>query len=145
MQLLNSIRDELESKYTQKPQLSCSHPLSKWFPFPVQKSSVTGYETNASVPRHGPSVCNVGKARIKSNWYGQGQDQGKSQGMGVAWALARVWVWACEMACSHVLGRETPTLDSINAINSPRNIFWGTVRLRMGSLNEVKALITQGL
>ncbi|KAL9128424.1 MAG: hypothetical protein Q9175_007527, partial [Cornicularia normoerica] len=25
--LLNSIRDELESKYTQKPQLSCSHPL----------------------------------------------------------------------------------------------------------------------
>lgn len=27
--LLNSIRDELESKYTQKPQLSCSHPLSK--------------------------------------------------------------------------------------------------------------------
>lgn len=29
VQLLNSIRDELESKYTQKPQLSCSHPLSK--------------------------------------------------------------------------------------------------------------------
>lgn len=28
VQLLNSIRDELESKYTQKPQLSCSHPLS---------------------------------------------------------------------------------------------------------------------
>ena len=27
--LLNSIREELESKYTQKPQLSCSHPLSK--------------------------------------------------------------------------------------------------------------------
>ena len=27
--LLNSIRDELESRYTQKPQLSCSHPLSK--------------------------------------------------------------------------------------------------------------------
>ena len=27
--LLNSIRDELESKYTQKPQLSCSHPLGK--------------------------------------------------------------------------------------------------------------------
>lgn len=30
--LLNSIRDELESKYTQKPQLSCSHPLSKQDP-----------------------------------------------------------------------------------------------------------------
>lgn len=26
VQLLNSIRDELEAKYTQKPQLSCSHP-----------------------------------------------------------------------------------------------------------------------
>lgn len=30
VQLLNSIRDELATKYTQKPQLSCSHPLSKW-------------------------------------------------------------------------------------------------------------------
>lgn len=29
VQLLNSIRDELDGKYTQKPQLSCSHPLSK--------------------------------------------------------------------------------------------------------------------
>ena len=29
VQLLNSIRDELVTKYTQKPQLSCSHPLSK--------------------------------------------------------------------------------------------------------------------
>ncbi|OBT63217.1 hypothetical protein VE03_07776 [Pseudogymnoascus sp. 23342-1-I1] len=27
IQLLNSIRDILETKYTQKPQLSCSHPL----------------------------------------------------------------------------------------------------------------------
>jgi len=27
VQLLNSIRDELEGRYTQKPQLSCSHPL----------------------------------------------------------------------------------------------------------------------
>ncbi|EMF08947.1 Peptidase_C14-domain-containing protein [Sphaerulina musiva SO2202] len=27
VQLLNSIRDELEAKYSQKPQLSCSHPL----------------------------------------------------------------------------------------------------------------------
>ncbi|KAB2580972.1 Metacaspase-1A [Lasiodiplodia hormozganensis] len=27
VQLLNSIRDELEGKYSQKPQLSCSHPL----------------------------------------------------------------------------------------------------------------------
>lgn len=29
VQLLNSIRDELATKYTQKPQLSCSHPLSE--------------------------------------------------------------------------------------------------------------------
>lgn len=28
VQLLNSIRDELASRYTQKPQLSCSHPLN---------------------------------------------------------------------------------------------------------------------
>ena len=28
LQLLNSIRDELAQKYDQKPQLSCSHPLS---------------------------------------------------------------------------------------------------------------------
>jgi hypothetical protein len=32
VQLLNSIRDELEGKYDQKPQLSCSHPLSKSSP-----------------------------------------------------------------------------------------------------------------
>lgn len=29
VQLLNSIRDELEPRYSQKPQLSCSHPLSR--------------------------------------------------------------------------------------------------------------------
>ncbi|KAI0121652.1 caspase domain-containing protein [Xylariales sp. AK1849] len=29
VQLLNSIRDELSTRYTQKPQLSCSHPLSQ--------------------------------------------------------------------------------------------------------------------
>ncbi len=27
VQLLNSIRDVLQTKYSQKPQLSCSHPL----------------------------------------------------------------------------------------------------------------------
>lgn len=31
VQLLNSIRDVLETKYTQKPQLSCSHPLGGFF------------------------------------------------------------------------------------------------------------------
>jgi hypothetical protein len=34
VQLLNSIRDELASKYTQKPQLSCSHPLGRRNPRP---------------------------------------------------------------------------------------------------------------
>lgn len=28
VQLFNAIRDELEGKYGQKPQLSCSHPLN---------------------------------------------------------------------------------------------------------------------
>lgn len=28
VQLLNSIRDELDGKFSQKPQLSCSHPLN---------------------------------------------------------------------------------------------------------------------
>lgn len=31
VQLLNSIRDELSSRYTQKPQLSCSHPLGRQY------------------------------------------------------------------------------------------------------------------
>jgi hypothetical protein len=30
VQLLNSIRTELQGKYDQKPQLSCSHPLGKF-------------------------------------------------------------------------------------------------------------------
>lgn len=29
VQLLNSIRDELATRYSQKPQLSCSHPLGQ--------------------------------------------------------------------------------------------------------------------
>lgn len=30
VELLNSIRDELEGRYSQKPQLSCSHPLGEF-------------------------------------------------------------------------------------------------------------------
>lgn len=30
VQLLNSIRDELQTRYSQKPQLSCSHPLGRF-------------------------------------------------------------------------------------------------------------------
>ncbi|KAG6278474.1 hypothetical protein E4U47_005532 [Claviceps purpurea] len=40
VQLLNSIRDELATKYTQKPQLSCSHPLS--IPHQVQVYPTSG-------------------------------------------------------------------------------------------------------
>jgi mRNA-degrading endonuclease YafQ of YafQ-DinJ toxin-antitoxin module len=29
VELLNSVRDVLQSKYEQKPQLSCSHPLGE--------------------------------------------------------------------------------------------------------------------
>ncbi|GAB7361375.1 hypothetical protein MBLNU230_g1430t1 [Neophaeotheca triangularis] len=32
VQLLNSLRDELDGKYEQKPQLSCSHPLGEFLP-----------------------------------------------------------------------------------------------------------------
>lgn len=35
VQLLNSIRDELQTRYTQKPQLSCSHPLGEIAPYLV--------------------------------------------------------------------------------------------------------------
>lgn len=38
VQLLNSIRDELEGKYDQKPQLSCSHPLGEKIPVVVRES-----------------------------------------------------------------------------------------------------------
>lgn len=39
VQLLNSIRDELQGSYTQKPQLSCSHPLSESAPFSFEDTS----------------------------------------------------------------------------------------------------------
>jgi hypothetical protein len=39
VQLLNSIRDVLQTRYTQKPQLSCSHPLGASFLFPCRPFS----------------------------------------------------------------------------------------------------------
>lgn len=33
LQLLNSIRDLLESKYSQRPQMSASHPIGRFFFF----------------------------------------------------------------------------------------------------------------
>lgn len=45
VQLLNSIRDELSSKYSQKPQLSSSHPVGTFLPFP----SLSGFLSTFSV------------------------------------------------------------------------------------------------
>lgn len=55
LQLLNSIRDVLASKYSQKPQLSCSHPLGTYnlFPLPPLGDCELGL-TNCS-----PDVQNV--------------------------------------------------------------------------------------
>lgn len=61
VQLLNSIREELESKYTQKPQLSCSHPLSKrpgLFGAPESHALA-----NITLPRYGSPVRHVGKRK----------------------------------------------------------------------------------
>ena len=43
-QLLNSIRDELAAKYSQKPQLSCSHPLGNDNQEPPFDQSDTPFE-----------------------------------------------------------------------------------------------------
>lgn len=39
VQLLNTIRDELQTRYTQKPQLSCSHPLGEAYLVTTFKTS----------------------------------------------------------------------------------------------------------
>lgn len=72
VQLLNSIRDELQTKYTQKPQLSCSHPLSQFTPLSPccnQKScspprAVNKLTTDSTSHRHKPLVRNVNTIRI---------------------------------------------------------------------------------
>ena len=46
VQLLNSIRDELATKYTQKPQLSSSHPLSKLPLYLSTHEQVIGSQAN---------------------------------------------------------------------------------------------------
>lgn len=38
VELLNSVRDLLEAGYSQKPQLSSSHPMGK-FPFPPMSTA----------------------------------------------------------------------------------------------------------
>jgi hypothetical protein len=55
VELLNSIRDLLESKYSQKPQLSCSHPLGKSIGLLV----LNGNCNTDPCFRHKPQVCYV--------------------------------------------------------------------------------------
>jgi metacaspase-1 len=50
VQLLNSIRDELATKYTQKPQLSCSHPLSKFGD--VSLAMLSGTDSVVQIPTY---------------------------------------------------------------------------------------------
>ena len=56
VELLNSIREILEAKYSQKPQLSCSHPLGMLNYVYVCKPA----RTNAS--RYKSTICHVGVA-----------------------------------------------------------------------------------
>lgn len=53
VQLLNSIRDELATRYTQKPQLSCSHPLS------MSKLSTPPGVALLTCDRHQPPIRHV--------------------------------------------------------------------------------------
>lgn len=58
VQLLNSIRDELATKYTQKPQLSCSHPLGQSaHSIPITHSQPLPVTNKPS--RHQPTFRNV--------------------------------------------------------------------------------------
>jgi hypothetical protein len=73
VQLLNSIRDELATKYSQKPQLSCSHPLSMYH-FALEIATPKLYrprkKTNIhSLPRYGLVICNVSRGYTFGCWF----------------------------------------------------------------------------
>jgi len=57
VQLLNSIREELEGKYKQKPQLSSSHPLGMLIPLSLQHCP--GLSLTCRLRRCRPLVCHV--------------------------------------------------------------------------------------
>lgn len=67
VQLLNSIRDVLASKYTQKPQLSCSHPLGK---FDVTAQAF--HSSPLTKDRHKPSLCHVMVGVVLGVFFGYG-------------------------------------------------------------------------
>jgi hypothetical protein len=58
VELLNSVRDILETKYTQKPQLSSSHPIGKSVPQLYRVHSLTLLQTLTSC-----LLCEVEKLR----------------------------------------------------------------------------------
>lgn len=78
LQLLNSIRDVLASKYTQKPQLSCSHPLGR---FP-DTTPVPGKARIANLVCQMSRTCDSScEDLITSRWlYFAGTDAGISGG-----------------------------------------------------------------
>lgn len=82
VQLLNSIRDVLEEKYEQKPQLSCSHPLGT--------SDLAFYEIGATanvVNRYEPIIRHVraalGFLGVMGFWGGE-ERLGEMLGCGVS-------------------------------------------------------------
>ena len=118
VQLLNSIRDELASKYEQKPQLSCSHPLSKsCFPesfsryrcglrdcavtritwcfhcvlrtFPCIRLMVWG--------RYEPAVRDVRASQLGR------ESRGKSMGNGGKTMSRSCWIFAIPVRCGNLL------------------------------------------
>lgn len=74
VQLLNSIRDELATRYSQKPQLSCSHPLSKdpdSDPDPLGLASEPRNLLLTHSRRHEPPLCDVDWPGLSDHltWY----------------------------------------------------------------------------
>jgi hypothetical protein len=59
VQLLNNIRDVLATKYTQKPQLSCSHPLGRSFEVPYTQHLREDMLLLTESSRYEPPLCNV--------------------------------------------------------------------------------------
>ena len=59
VQLLNSIRDVLATKYTQRPQLSSSHPLGEWCAEPLLPDRLL---TLCALRRHESPLCHVTNA-----------------------------------------------------------------------------------
>lgn len=62
VELLNSIRDVLETKYSQKPQLSCSHPLGKSF---ISTYGSSEHRLRANIRRYEPPLRDVNRDYVE--------------------------------------------------------------------------------